>query len=158
TFLYPFIFFFLRRPRPPTSTLFPYTTLFRSFRRRAAFARLDGQEGRRMGRARGAQLSVEPRRKWSRVPGDHVLRRGAGTAQQREARRGVGAEAPRLRLRSASAAPRAKTRRHNRHGDDREAGRLGPSRQFITGSAPGRRPIRAHRAQVVLLGSDERRL
>src|SRR5947208_8991673 len=66
--------------RPPRSTLFPYTTLFRSgripsgvpradgarFRRRAAFARLDGQEGRRMGRARGAQLSVEPRRKWSR--------------------------------------------------------------------------------------------
>src|SRR5205807_4136490 len=87
TFLYPFIFFFLRRPRPPTSTLFPYTTLFRSFRRRAAFARLDGQEGRRMGRARGAQLSVEPRRKWSRVPGDHVLRRGAGTAQQREDRK-----------------------------------------------------------------------
>src|SRR5438093_2206236 len=30
-----FLFFFLMIRRPPTSTLFPYTTLFRSFPRRA---------------------------------------------------------------------------------------------------------------------------
>src|SRR2546430_9739042 len=30
-----FLFFFLMIRRPPRSTLFPYTTLFRSFRRRA---------------------------------------------------------------------------------------------------------------------------
>src|SRR5438105_11887577 len=29
---YPFLCFFLLLPRPPTSTLFPYTTLFRSAR------------------------------------------------------------------------------------------------------------------------------
>src|SRR5699024_12673421 len=28
--LFPFLFFFLRIPTPPISTLFPYTTLFRS--------------------------------------------------------------------------------------------------------------------------------
>src|SRR5438270_4438860 len=32
TRLYRLLFFFLTIPRPPTSTLFPYTTLFRSFR------------------------------------------------------------------------------------------------------------------------------
>src|SRR5206468_10477818 len=31
-----FFFFFLILPRPPSSTLFPYTTLFRSIRARAA--------------------------------------------------------------------------------------------------------------------------
>src|SRR5204863_8893357 len=31
-----FSFFFLMTPRPPTSTLFPYTTLFRSFAHRAS--------------------------------------------------------------------------------------------------------------------------
>src|SRR5262249_62349589 len=32
----PFLFFLLTIPRPPRSTLFPYTTLFRSDQRRAA--------------------------------------------------------------------------------------------------------------------------
>src|SRR5438045_7132514 len=32
--LLPLLFFFLLPPRPPRSTLFPYTTLFRSHRRR----------------------------------------------------------------------------------------------------------------------------
>src|SRR5439155_22505642 len=35
-----FFFFFLIIPRPPCSTLFPYTTLFRSDRRRRDFALL----------------------------------------------------------------------------------------------------------------------
>src|SRR2546430_11364618 len=36
---YMFFFFFLMIRRPPRSTLFPYTTLFRSCRPRAAFMR-----------------------------------------------------------------------------------------------------------------------
>src|SRR2546421_7777391 len=41
-----FFFFFLMIRRPPRSTLFPYTTLFRSAggRRRAPLGRFDGQE------------------------------------------------------------------------------------------------------------------
>ena len=41
----------------------------------------------------------------------------------------VGAEAARQRLRPAPAAGRAEERRHHRHGDDRETGRLGPALQ-----------------------------
>src|SRR5439155_26762142 len=44
-------FFFISFPRPPTSTLFPYTTLFRSGRERGrpdrCRVRLLGREGRR---------------------------------------------------------------------------------------------------------------
>src|SRR2546430_5023521 len=42
-----FIFFFLMIRRPPRSTLFPYTTLFRSLRNSAAI-RLVFKEGRRV--------------------------------------------------------------------------------------------------------------
>src|SRR5690348_18126436 len=40
-----FLFFFLRRRRPPRSTLFPYTTLFRSLRGAARGLRGHGQAG-----------------------------------------------------------------------------------------------------------------
>src|SRR2546426_11668880 len=54
-----FFFFFLMIRRPPRSTLFPYTTLFRSrsqFRLRERRARLDAVEGKagRTRRRRGA--------------------------------------------------------------------------------------------------------
>src|SRR2546430_5540211 len=46
-FIYPsslfFFFFFLMIRRPPRSTLFPYTTLFRSLRRRCSTARRPGR-------------------------------------------------------------------------------------------------------------------
>src|SRR6478672_3890959 len=66
-----FIFFFLMIRRPPRSTLFPYTTLFRSRRRPlrpalrrpvAARSRGDRADGRRVARlavAPGAQLRVQ---------------------------------------------------------------------------------------------------
>src|SRR2546423_14961421 len=38
---FPFLFFFLMIRRPPRSTLFPYTTLFRSPGVRWAFSRVD---------------------------------------------------------------------------------------------------------------------
>src|SRR5438552_18942259 len=41
-----FFFFFLMIRRPPRSTLFPYTTLFRSRRRRLELRWLDGSHGR----------------------------------------------------------------------------------------------------------------
>src|SRR3712207_8593884 len=45
--------FFLMIRRPPRSTLFPYTTLFRSRRCKAGFSRDLGEEGRFLGAADG---------------------------------------------------------------------------------------------------------
>src|SRR2546430_4442332 len=45
-----YLFFFLMIRRPPRSTLFPYTTLFRSLRRRAHGARRGGGAVRRVAR------------------------------------------------------------------------------------------------------------
>src|SRR5215216_7313355 len=61
-----FFFFFLMIRRPPRSTLFPYTTLFRS-PRRAARSRADGRDSRaslarRAHRAPGKPPAVERRR------------------------------------------------------------------------------------------------
>src|SRR5437870_7508717 len=54
-------FFFLMIRRPPRSTLFPYTTLFRSYHVGATvqqpLAGLDGDHQRRSDRALGEQLS-----------------------------------------------------------------------------------------------------
>src|SRR3712207_8429563 len=44
-------FFFLMIRRPPRSTLFPYTTLFRSREPRGGHPRLDADRGDRAGRA-----------------------------------------------------------------------------------------------------------
>src|SRR5438034_9161244 len=61
--------FFLRLRRPPRSTLFPYTTLFRSRLRRSARARRSSPWRPRTGaRAdRGPNRGAWPRR-WRRVP------------------------------------------------------------------------------------------
>src|SRR3712207_8441336 len=60
-----FVFFFLMIRRPPRSTLFPYTTLFRSGSREAhgtaagAFVRVDfGTDWSRMGRINRALLAL----------------------------------------------------------------------------------------------------
>src|SRR2546430_8923939 len=53
------VFFFLMIRRPPRSTLFPYTTLFRSRQGdlvRAARARLDGLEDLHAAAARGREM------------------------------------------------------------------------------------------------------
>src|SRR2546427_5406186 len=55
-------FFFLMIRRPPRSTLFPYTTLFRSCRRRAS-------RPRRRARARRARGRGRPRRRVPTRPG-----------------------------------------------------------------------------------------
>src|SRR5205807_8662862 len=65
TFLLLLFFFFLMIRRPPRSTLFPYTTLFRS----ARFRRLAAGEGPRPGRARRAHDAELPA-----IPGRHVRR------------------------------------------------------------------------------------
>ena len=59
---------------------------------------------------------------------------------------------------AAPDAPRLRARRAVRHGDDREAGRLGRARQHHARRARRRRRLRDHRPQVVLLGADVRRL
>src|SRR5215216_7226732 len=64
-----FFFFFLMIRRPPRSTLFPYTTLFRSGR----------APGRRAGRVRGRRggggprRSVPPDRKSTRLNSSHQI-------------------------------------------------------------------------------------
>src|SRR6266567_4722349 len=52
-----FFFFFLIIRRPPRSTLFPYTTLFRSQRRRCSADRID-QHGRPCGGLTGRRQAV----------------------------------------------------------------------------------------------------
>src|SRR5205823_13071399 len=61
TFFFLFLFFFLMIRRPPRSTLFPYTTLFRSSPRA-------GQEGERLGSGVG-DLRLRP--PGHRVPAGH---------------------------------------------------------------------------------------
>src|SRR3712207_7724293 len=61
-----FLFFFLMIRRPPRSTLFPYTTLFRSRRRGRADRRLLG---------RGARAAVRRARPPARPRGDPRQRR-----------------------------------------------------------------------------------
>src|SRR5258708_22113033 len=68
-----FIFFFLMIRRPPRSTLFPYTTLFRSPARRGARARRRGRRGRgRCGSARWAAARSEEHTSELQSP-DHLV-------------------------------------------------------------------------------------
>src|SRR5436305_5864711 len=65
-FLFFFFFFFLMIRRPPRSTLFPYTTLFRSERR-------PGRTARRSRRGRGGGDVLHERdRKSTRLNSSHV--------------------------------------------------------------------------------------
>src|SRR5437667_12316266 len=65
-FTYFFLFFFLMIRRPPRSTLFPYTTLFRS---RSAF-RLPGPRHAAM--ARHTRAEMPPDRKSTRLNSSHI--------------------------------------------------------------------------------------
>src|SRR2546429_7822133 len=76
-------FFFLMIRRPPRSTLFPYTTLFRSHARRRRAGRLRAPRTRARGphRARGRGDRAGDRSPAPLVPGRGVARaRGAGEA------------------------------------------------------------------------------
>src|SRR5204862_6346783 len=53
--------FLLLIPRPPTSTLFPYTTLFRSPRLRASGRRVGGDRAGRCGAARAGRADRDRR-------------------------------------------------------------------------------------------------
>src|SRR2546430_10087241 len=65
-----FRFFFLMIRRPPRSTLFPYTTLFRSLRRRATVDRHVG-DARRERTAHAEDLLVDEDRKSTRLNSSH---------------------------------------------------------------------------------------
>src|SRR6266566_1588644 len=66
--LFFFFFFFLMIRRPPRSTLFPYTTLFRSVGHRPARARGQGaRRGRKLGR--GTRLDRRPARRDRQLQG-----------------------------------------------------------------------------------------
>src|SRR2546426_7015596 len=70
------IFFFLMIRRPPRSTLFPYTTLFRSLYGAASLARLAGLPApvprQRLGH-RGGQLRARRDRKSTRLNSSHLV-------------------------------------------------------------------------------------
>src|SRR2546429_8939507 len=68
-----FFFFFLMIRRPPRSTLFPYTTLFRREPRRRPRP-VDGRDGLR---------PLSPARRASARPRRRALRRGAADARDR---------------------------------------------------------------------------
>src|SRR5438093_8390799 len=59
-----FLFFFLMIRRPPRSTLFPYTTLFRSRSDRPALGR---SRGRSLGARRRAERALSPALWWPRT-------------------------------------------------------------------------------------------
>src|SRR6266850_3803858 len=69
-----FFFFFLMIRRPPRSTLFPYTTLFRPRPRRLADVRRErGQCGHDRGRRVVAALGRERDRKSTRLNSSHLV-------------------------------------------------------------------------------------
>src|SRR2546421_11503694 len=70
-----FFFFFLMIRRPPRSTLFPYTTLFRSCKRR----RIAPQAG-----ARRAQPCPQPRRYFSTRAASSLRCAGVSTSRSEE--------------------------------------------------------------------------
>ena len=113
---------------------------------RAAVARPAAGRARR---PRGARAAVDAGQRRRAVPGlDDLLRRARAAGGPR-AGGGVGA---------AADAPRLRARRAVRHGDDREAGRLGRAREQHPRRGGGRRLVGADRPQVVLLVSAVRRL
>src|SRR5947208_9430434 len=66
-YFYFFFFFFLMIRRPPRSTLFPYTTLFRSVRRPGATA------GSRRGRNQRGDVARQGDRKSTRLNSSHQI-------------------------------------------------------------------------------------
>src|SRR2546427_2224056 len=66
------VFFFLMIRRPPRSTLFPYTTLFRSCRRTGPWLRCGGLRGPQPGRPqRGGSQGDQGDRKSTRLNSSH---------------------------------------------------------------------------------------
>src|SRR2546425_10924158 len=68
--LFPFFFFFLMIRRPPRSTLFPYTTLFRSLQGRAL--RRQGGDARRRRADRALRVRAGPPAQGARRSEEHT--------------------------------------------------------------------------------------
>src|SRR5438094_10364088 len=75
TILLTFLFFFLMIRRPPRSTLFPYTTLFRSVHRRDLGTPAGSERGQGLdppaGQSRSADLDLVQDRKSTRLNSSH---------------------------------------------------------------------------------------
>ena len=113
-------------------------------------------------RPRRALLHAEPGRGGARLPDHNDLRFLSLPASPARPRRRLAAENHRPRLRPAQRPGRREAGPDDRHGDDREAGRLGRARQHHPRFSRRRRRvragIRARRPQVLRLGADVRRL
>src|SRR2546426_2192564 len=68
-----FFFFFLMIRRPPRSTLFPYTTLFRSYKLNVFHLHLTDDEGWRIEIPSLPELTAEGDRKSTRLNSSHLV-------------------------------------------------------------------------------------
>src|SRR5207302_9573713 len=84
----------LRTPRPPTSPLSPYTTLFRSERPPREHPAAQDARRQRLPRGRRGHRAVEPARR--RPAGRHAELRRAGRREARPARRSSDRKSTRL--------------------------------------------------------------
>ena len=148
------------RPPPRRGRVPPRLARAHARRRRAGAARA-AVAHRPAGRPRRARRDLRllgPGRGGLRLPDHDDLRRGPGAAHAARGRRRVGAAADRHELRPRAQAGRREGQRAVRHGDDREAGRLGRARQHHARAGGRRRLVGAHRPQVVLQRADVRPL
>src|SRR5256885_8944809 len=67
--LFLFFFFFLMIRRPPRSTLFPYTTLFRSLRAQSLLSR----EGKKLSSKARSAVRIRTDRKSTRLNSSHLV-------------------------------------------------------------------------------------
>src|SRR6266480_4203214 len=163
-------FFFLMIPRPPRSTLFPYTTLFRSVRPHGGTStvsrpgrcrpRTYGARGRtsptpRTNRARGTRAGAPPHRahrSGSDPPASAPGMRPApapGSPRRRSTRTNPTCRGPRrTRPRRGAPACRRVRRRDRRHEPRRGTGRCCPHRRRRTPDPPAAsRSVRCRRAR-----------
>ena len=130
----------------------------RGDRPRRAHVRVGGPASRGARRACRDVHAVRAGRARARLPGVDDPRGGRLDRGLAVGRRRMAAAAVLPRVRAAPAAERAEAQRADRHGDDREAGRLRRPRRHDRGRVDGRARVPAHRPQVVLLGADVGRL
>ncbi|CAA9522771.1 MAG: Acyl-CoA dehydrogenase, partial [uncultured Solirubrobacteraceae bacterium] len=144
-----------RRGGVPPRLASAHGALLRAGRARAA---VDVGAHRRARRPRGDEHGPRPGRGRPRLPDDDDVRGRPRAARDARARCRVGAAAHRAGLRRHAARAARQDVGQVRHGDDREAGRLGRARELDVRRAHRRRRVRDHRPQVVLLGADVRPL
>ena len=125
---------------------------------RPAFEPLGRAEARRACGARRRHLHAQPDRERRLLPARHDLRLGADAAACAGDRGGMAAAIFARDYDQPLPPGAGENRGADRHGHDREPGRLGPAHQFDARRAGGRRQLPPARPQMVHVGADVRRL